>query len=129
MGLIQILNEETKASPFYNIRFSFEKNIYDLKENDKVSFGNNWKDGNINIQKILYQNKQIGFLKEGTYNSWLGPLCASFVTWSVNNENEDNLHYYEDEFGNMMAFAYLQDMIDYCKNNWNKIIKITNNIN
>ena len=125
MNIIESIENEYRSKKNYGITFSIEPEAYscDLAE-DRVSFGDNTTELNcgtfFNWQDIIVDGEHLGFLEEAQSGKLLHPMTVSFATFlrdcdeeELTEEERNNPHLYEGEFGYYYYFATLQQFVDY----------------
>lgn len=123
MNIIEQVENEWRQKKDYGIQFSIEPEAYqcDIPET-RLVFGDaniNWYGGiQINNQPILLDGVEIGFVHEMQTERLFDPMTSSFMVCiedeDVTDEMRNDPHFVDDEWC-FMAFATLQQMIDYLR--------------
>ena len=124
-NLIKELEDKVKQEKYYAVRFGIEANDY-LSEDNGITFGDNTtftQCGNkYNYQPIIKDGMVIGTLEEFYSYNILMPPKHSFLANIKDGYTFDSEHFYDEEFGNVMGFATLDEFVKFYNENKDKII-------
>lgn len=123
MNIIEQIENEYRQKKDYGIQFSIEPEAYkcDIPDN-RIVFGDAnvyWQNGNtMNDQPIFVDGIEIGFVHEYQSYNIFAPITTSFMVYVDDNDVTDEMRkspHFDDEEWCYMAFATLQQMIDYLR--------------
>ena len=127
-NLIEMAERPYREAPTYGVQFSIDAEAYECRLGDRVSFGDNTTSMECgvehNYQPILVDGKDTGgYLHEWRRGGLFTPTCISFCypiadcteEHLVTDEHRRNPHFFDEGETYLMAFATLDQYLDYLK--------------
>lgn len=122
--LAEMIDEEYKARPLYDVQFSIKPEAYQCSLGDRITFGDSHvynNNGVTNIQDVILDGNVIGWIEEKQSPKLLHPMTVSFNVWladyteeeTITDEARNNQHFHDAGDYFCLRFATLQQMLEH----------------
>lgn len=130
MDIIKKIEQQYRQKPNYGIQFSIDANAFNCDiTDDLICFDNGVHEMNCGtyrkVQTINIDDKPVGVLEEWKNGGLFEPICFSFeilIADCHDNDYEEknakyanNPHFFDQDESTWLAFATLQQFIDYLR--------------